>query len=332
MPSTAKIDPLLLMGPSAPGLSVHTFEQSTKSCGPLTRRYLSYVPKRLQPGSGAPVLIMLHGSSGNAETARTFHAHNRFDTLADRDGFIVVYGNAAPGAHTSPDPSFPNTGVWRQAFFDDGQVDNVEYLTKVIADLTMRGVTSGENPVFLTGISNGGGMALTAVRRLPDYFLGVAAFMPYDGQQPKPVPRTSIKRFLFAYGIDDPGMSEGYHEVLAPQPALWATAMGLSAAVIQASKKATLPDLVAEGSDYHGENRVALATRSSRVTEYSMIGADGLTQVRVLVLERAGHFWPNPIQDTQDWVLNHWGFRNQDFDAADMVWEFLKPAAAVRPL
>jgi len=328
VPSTAKIEPSLLMGPPAAGLSVHTFEQRTKSCGPLTRRYLSYVPSRLGPRSSAPVLIMLHGSGANAESARTFHAHNRFDALADRDGFIAVYGNAAPGSRTSPDPGFPNTGVWHQAVFDDGQVDDVDYLTKVIFDLTVRDVISGKNPVFLTGMSNGGGMVLEAVRRLPDYFRGVAAFMPYDGEQPKPVSPTRIKRLLFAYGINDPGMSDGYHEILAKQPPLWAAAMGLPAAAILAPKRSALPDIVAEGADYHGDNKVALATRHSHVTEQDMIGPDGLTQVRVLVLEHAGHFWPNPTEDTQDWVLNRWGLRNQDFDAADMVWEFLKPAAS----
>ena len=272
------------------------------------------------------MLIMLHGSGGNAESARTFHAHNRFDALAERDGFIAVYGNAAPGSHTSPDPGFPNTGIWHQAIFDDGQIDDVEYLTKVIADLAARDVINGKNPVLLTGISNGGGMVLEAVRRLPDYFRGVAAFMPYDGEQPKPVPPTGIKRLLFAYGINDPGMSDGYHEILAKQPALWAAAMGLPAAAILAPTQSALPDSVAEGAGYRGDNKVALATRNSHVTEQDLIGPDGFTRVRVLVLEHAGHFWPNPIQDTQDWALNRWGLRNQDFDAADMVWEFLKPA------
>jgi poly(3-hydroxybutyrate) depolymerase len=271
---------------------------------------------------------MLHGIGANAESARTFHAHNRFDALAERDQVIVVYGNAAPGSHTSPNPAFPNTGGWHQAIFDDGQVDDVEYLMKVIADLSARDVINGKNPVFLTGISNGGGMVLEAVRRMPDYFQGIAVFMPYDGEQPKPVPKTRIKRLLFAYAIDDPGMSDGYHEILAKQPALWAAAMGLPAAVILAPKQRALPDIVAEGASYHGDNKVALATRSSHVTEQDLIGPDGVTQVRVLVLEHAGHFWPNPIQDTQAWALNRWGLRNQDFDAADMAWEFLKPAAS----
>jgi len=274
--------------------------------------------------------MMLHGASTNAETARTYQTHDRFEALAERDGFIVVYPNAAPGADSSPDPYFPNTGVWRQGYFDDGQVDDVEYLAQVIGDLVTRGVISGNNPMFAAGISNGGGMVLEAARRMPDRFQGIAAFMPYDGEHPKPVPdlsATKLKRFLLAYAINDPGLVDGYHETLARLPAQWAAAMGMPAAVIAAPRKRELPNPVAEGASYRGTNKVALATRDSHVTETDLLGPDGIGQVRVLVFDHAGHFWPNPIQDKEAFILDRWGFRNQDFDAADMVWEFMKPAA-----
>ena len=328
VPHTAKIDPLFLMGPPTPGLSVHTFEQSTHGCGQLIRRYISYIPNRLEPRTQAPILIMLHGSNANAESARTFQARDRFDKLAERDGFIVIYGNAAPGSHTSPDPEFPNTGAWRQAYFDDGQVDDVQYLSQIVTDLTSRGVIDGSNPLLLAGISNGGGMVLEAARRMPNRFRGIAAFMPYDGEQPEPVPASNSKRVLIAYGIDDPGMSDGYHKTLASLPASWAAAIGISPNAISTAKRVALPNTIAEGAEYRGNNKTALATRNSQVTETDMIGANGITQLRVLVLERAGHFWPNPVADKEDWVLNRWGFRNQDFDAADMLWEFMKPAVA----
>jgi poly(3-hydroxybutyrate) depolymerase len=334
VPRTARIDPTFSYAPLGKELSLHTFEQPTKSCGPLTRRYLSYVPSTLGPRSAAPVLIMLHGSSANAESARTFLARDRFDALAARDRFIVVYGNAAPGSYTSPDPMFPNTGVWRQSFFDDGEIDDVQYLEMVLADLEARSVIAGDNPVLLTGLSNGGGMVLEAARRIPDRLLGVAALMPFDGDEPKPVPdlsRATLRRLLLAYSIDDPGMSQGYHAVLALQPARWAAAMGIPAPVIRAANEHALPDVIVEGRGYRGGNAVALGTRSSRAAELDMVAPDGGAQVRVLVFDHAGHFWPNPQGDSEDWVLEHWGFRNQDLDAADTVWEFLRTALGPDP-
>ena len=329
-PSSAVIDPSHSNAPLTKELSVHTFEQATKSCGPITRRYLSYVPRRLPLRAAVPVLIMLHGSGANAELTRDKLARNRFDALAERDGFIVVYGNAAPGIHTSPDRNIVNSGAWRQGFFDDGQVDDVEYLELVLKDLAARSIVNGDNPVFLTGLSNGGGMVLEGARRLSQRVRGIAALMPYDGKRPNPVPdltHTNLTRVLIAYTLNDPGMTAGYHETLAPLPAQWARAMGLPSSVIAEPLKTILPDLVSEGADYKGDNGVALATRNSHVTLFDMRALNCKGQVRVLILDHAGHLWPNPQQFTEDFILNQWGFRNQDFDAADMVWDFLRTAA-----
>ena len=328
VPPSARIEPSFSTAELSAELSVHTFEQQTRECGALMRRYLSFVPRRLGPRSTAPVLIMLHGSSANAESARTLMADNRFDALASRDGFIVVYGNAAPGSYTSPDPSFPNTGAWRHGFFDDGQVDDVDYLQRLLQDLTERGAIAGDNQVFLTGISNGGGMVLQAAKRLPHRFAGIAPVMPYDGEIPSPVPdlsSTELRRVLFAYTFNDPGMADGYHEILAPLPGQWAAAMGIPRAVVDAPRKTLLADAVVEGTGYPGKDAVALATRNSRVTQLDMVSPDGKSRVRVLRMDHAGHFWPNPRGDSSGWILRRWGFRNQDFDAADVIWEFLRP-------
>lgn len=327
VPSSAIIAPEQSDAPLSEELSLHVFQQATASCGPITRRYLSYVPRRLPPRSAAPVLMVLHGSGANAEAMRNWLTRNRFDALAERDGFVVVYGNAAPGEHTSADRRIKNSGSWRQGFYDDGQVDDIEYLRLVLKDLVARSVISGDNAVLLTGLSNGGGMVLEGARRLYQSVSGVAALMPYDGPRPKPVPNLSssrLSRVLVAYTINDPGMMAGYHETLAPLPAQWAQAMGLPAAVITAPKKSMLQDLVSEGAGYQGDNEVALATRDSHVTEFDMASPDVKGQVRVLVLDHAGHLWPNPEQFTEQSFVNRFGFRNQDFDAADMVWDFLR--------
>lgn len=332
VPNPAIIEPARSNAPLTRELSLHTFEQPTKACGSITRRYLSYVPSRLAARTSAPVLFVLHGKGANAEFMRSYLTRDRFDALAERDGVIVVYGNAAPGVHSIGDPRFLNSGAWRQSFFDDNQVDDVDYLERVLDDLKARGVIDGNNALFLTGMSNGGGMVLEAARRLAHRVSGVAALMPYDGEHPKPVPdlvATKLKRVLIAYAIHDPGMLPGYHDVLAPLPAQWAKAMGLPEAVIAKPTKSALPDLVKEGANYRGKESVPLATRDSHVVQLDMVASTG-AHVRTLILDHAGHFWPNPTQLTEDMVLNIWGFRNQDFDAADMAWDFLRVAEVAK--
>ncbi len=308
-------------------LSLHVFEQETTGdCGSLTRRYLSYVPSYFEPSSDAPILFALHGSGANAETTQELQARGGLDELAEREGFVVVYGNAAPGAYTDASPYVPNSGAWRQDSYDDGQVDDVEYLRLVLGDLAARGVTSGDNAVYLTGLSNGGGMVLAAARRAPELFSGIAPFMPFVGWSPASVPDlsgTPLQRVLFAYAPDDPGLPPAYTPVLEEQAAAWAQALGIPQSVIDEPVVVELPDVVEEGSDYEGDSAAALATRDSRVVQLDMSDPETGAELRVLRFDRAGHFWPNPVQDEADWVLDRWGFRNQDVDASIAVWEFL---------
>src|SRR5690606_36498268 len=145
----------------------------------------------------------------NAESHADVITRGSLDALARERGFIVVYGNAAPGAGTSADPTFPNTGTWQQTSFDDGQVDGGQYLWLVLDDLRTRGVSSGDNPLYLSGLSNGVGMVLEAARRYPDRVTGVAAFMPFAGLEPADIPdlqNSQLDRVLIAYSMADPGL------------------------------------------------------------------------------------------------------------------------------
>lgn len=325
VPKGAKVDPSLTTAKLTDELTLHTFQQPTKRCGALPRRYLSFVPKRLGQAASVPVVMVLHGSSANAESMQQYMTRGRFDELATRDGFIVIYGNAAPGAHTDPSPNMPNTGVWRQGELDDGDVDDVAYLLTVLDDLKTRGVISGKNPVYLTGLSNGGGMVLKAARQAPERFRGIAPVMAYDGAKPAPLPDLrgkGLSRVCFIYGMNDPGLPKGYASILGNSAHQWAEALGLSGMQIDHPQRTELPDRVREGDGYTGDSLVARSTSNSRATEYDIVDRASDIRVRTIVLDHAGHFWPNPGGETASWAINRWGFRNQDFDAADAVWGF----------
>lgn len=309
---------------STTGVELHTFEQPTPSCGAVTRRYLAYVPDRARGADGAPVLLVLHGSSADAESMRDFMTQRRFEALADRDGFVVVYGNAVPGQVTTP--SMPNGGAWR--FEGSPEVDDHEYLKLVIEDLRARSVLSGDSPLFLTGLSNGGGMVLHAAMEAPERYRGVAAIAPYVGavaEQPERHSSWATTRVLIAYAEADPGMpSPDYNRIIEPLPAAWATALGVDSAAVEAPVQTDLPDRTVEGESYTGDAPNALGTRDSRVTQIDFTGAG--VAVRALDLGRAGHFWPVFEHNDPPDVLSRWGLRNQDLDASDAVWEFFATA------
>lgn len=61
----------------------------------MQRRYLVYAPKNLSQ-TPVPVVFVFPGYGTNAESAAVYYTQTRFETLADRDGFVVVYGNGLP--------------------------------------------------------------------------------------------------------------------------------------------------------------------------------------------------------------------------------------------
>lgn len=310
------------------GVHLYTFPQSTKDCGTVTRRYLAYVPPSLSdPATGptsAPILIVLHGSGVDAETMRN-GTQARFEALAAQDGFIVVYGNAAPNGTTVP--AFPNGGSFRR---DAGaEVDDVAYLQLIAADLVARGIITGTNPVFLTGHSDGGGMAYIAGLRDPSRYRGLGLIMPFPGSPPPlPVamPGSTIRRVVLSYTPGDPGMPAGFPTQLVPAGPAWAQAIGVPADEIAAPIQTELPDLVKEGDGYTGSVANALATEDS-AAETIDYGIDPSGPMcRVIRFNHAGHLWPMPNPDDNDALIGMFGFRNQDMDMADVLWSFFKSA------
>ncbi|MBN2525485.1 MAG: prolyl oligopeptidase family serine peptidase [Deltaproteobacteria bacterium] len=328
--------------PLPAGLTLHTFDQGTPRCGPIRRRYFQFVPASLPAGSGAPVVMALHGSEGNAESFEGFYSHGRFVDLATQNGFIAVYGNAAPGPRSSTDPHILNAHTWRTSIDDDGQVDDVAYLELVLNDMKSRGVISGDNDIYLVGLSNGGGMVLTAAAKRPDMFKGIASFMPFVGWEPFIVPDltgTGLDRIIIGISEHDPVLNAVYSEhlncpepsgcakyddILSSLPADFAKAMGLPMDVIGNPTVVQLPNVVNEGADYAGDNPVALRTRNSTATQLDMRAGDGSGRLRLLKFVQGGHLWPSSIGDSDDGLNESFGFRNQDIDAADAVWDFFK--------
>jgi len=300
-------------------VQLYTFEQPTRSCGALVRRYLVYVPDSLTADTDAPVLIVLHGTGADAESMLDFMTQGRFQALADRDGFVVVYGNAAPSPEATT--SIPNGGVWVSEPTAANEVDDDAYLRLVVDDLVARSIIRGENQIYLAGLSNGGGMAYHAALRAPNRYTGVAAIMPYLGAPPPNPETSSFRRVLLAYTAGDPGLPPGYHETLAALPAQWASALNLA----NTPTMTALPDLVVEGQAYEGAGAVPLATRDSRGMQFDYASETSDASLRVLVFDRAGHFWPVPQHRDPAEVLERWGFRNQDIDIADEIWGFFEP-------
>ena len=129
------------------------------------RDYSLYVPPELD--GPAPLLMVLHGSTGNAATIRRRSGY-RFEHLARRAGVVVAYPVGVDG-------------YWngcRKAATHAAQLNNTDdvgFLKTLVGDLTGSGLVDATR-VYAAGYSNGGHMAYRLAVEAPDLVAGIAAF------------------------------------------------------------------------------------------------------------------------------------------------------------
>ncbi len=137
--------------------------------GDYSRRYLVYAPPEVGKTSTAPVVLLLHGGGGDANSLIRSAG---MDAIADREKFIVVY----------PEGTGKKIGKKRFSVWNGGRccgkakeenVDDVGFLAEVI-----RRVKSDyridSNRVFMSGHSNGAIMSYRFACDRPDLITAIA--------------------------------------------------------------------------------------------------------------------------------------------------------------
>lgn len=141
-----------------------TSEDASVRQGERRRHYVLYLPAH--PAERPALLVVLHGSGSNGERMRRESGY-RFDALADRDGFLVLYPDGFEG-HWNDCRKAASYSARRL------NIDDVGFLSTMIERLQReRGVDPQR--IFVTGYSNGGQMALRLAAEAPDAVAGVAA-------------------------------------------------------------------------------------------------------------------------------------------------------------
>jgi polyhydroxybutyrate depolymerase len=107
-----------------------------------------------------PLVIALHGAG---ETGNDFANDTGFSRLADREGFLVAY----------PSSGGPND-YWNMSGQVPGGTNDVEALERSLDQLEAA-VCVDRGRVFVTGVSNGGGMTARLACELSERLAGVAS-------------------------------------------------------------------------------------------------------------------------------------------------------------
>jgi polyhydroxybutyrate depolymerase len=178
----------------SPGRPDGGLERATLDVAGVRRSYrVARAPGAEEAGAGRPLLIVLHGSGTTGKNIAT-----TFTGLATR----------SPAAGVTA--VFPDgwRGVWHIARAPDGEpaLDDPAFLVALVRHLTDD--PSRPRPVFLAGLSNGGGFAEHVARHglLPVAGLFVVAGTIREfSRQAEPVPRQRTAVTLMA-GTGDPAV------------------------------------------------------------------------------------------------------------------------------
>jgi polyhydroxybutyrate depolymerase len=254
-------------------------------------------------GKPAPLVLMLHGAMG---TAAQIEDYLGLSAVAERDGFAVAYpqgtGRGWNDARAGKARFAPNAST----------ADDVKFLNALIDELIAKGIADPKR-IYISGLSNGGFMAMRMACEAPERF---AAFVAMIASAPlsaaitcrpkRPLPVLLINGTndsLVKFTAKDAASQGNFGaEELA---GFWGERNGCKSFTDEA-----LPDLDPKDN----------STISAR--RYTSCPAKG--NVELLTVQGGGHQPPSRGKVRDYPMLSRLlGVRNHDIDTAETVWAFL---------
>ncbi|MCB6367155.1 S-layer homology domain-containing protein [Intestinibacillus massiliensis] len=136
----------------------------------FTRRWMTFVPSSYKKGTAVPLVLAMHGYS-SANTA--FTGDTRWQEVAEKNGFIVVFAQAYPvdGGYGENIP-VPYWNNYSGPAYE-GTPDDISFLRQLIA-ATEKDYSIDASRVYATGHSNGSGETWALALDAPGLFAAVA--------------------------------------------------------------------------------------------------------------------------------------------------------------
>ncbi len=148
------ISPQVGAGQTAKARRAYDFRQAVTSDG-AQRTYLVHVPASYDRAKPMPLIMVFHGLHMNGAIMSPL---TRFDILAEKKNFIVVYPDGLGGR-------------WQMS--SSGGPDDVRFITDMIGNLS-RTVNIDTRRIYAVGISNGGYFTERLACDMPDRLAGIA--------------------------------------------------------------------------------------------------------------------------------------------------------------
>jgi polyhydroxybutyrate depolymerase len=252
------------------------------------REYLLYVPKNYDRSRPTPLVISMHAAGlwGAAQKETS-----RWNDLADRKGFIVVYPSGVGGK---------GVRVWRAEVGDDLGKD-VRFISELI-DTLSASYNIDSNRIYANGLSKGGGMAFALSCTLSNRIAAVgmvAAAQTLSWRwctDERPVPMIAF------HGTADPDVPyNGGPSWLSPRP---------------------FPNVPGWSLKWARKNRCdpnpVESTVAADVTRRAYTGCADGAEVVLYTVRGGGHTWPGGTP-LPEWFV---GRTTGSIDATSLMWAF----------
>ena len=254
--------------------------------GGIKRTYLLHVPSSYSGRNRTPLVIALHGYSGNA---LDFAKHTKLSVKSNDEDFIVVYPNGLTIPPNTNGPQAWNAG----GFFEEwtGGADDVGFISQLI-DLICQYYLIDTTRIYITGHSNGAMMAYRLGFELSDK---IAAIAPHSGQMVyTPAGKmNSPVHVLHLHGLNDYNVNYyGSNDSLEMIYDAVDTVLGRWSAQFSGN---TLPDTIYSDPEY-----------IIKEWKSNMNGP----AIQLYLSNSAGHTW--------------FTLENSGISATDVIWDFFK--------
>lgn len=276
----------------APGTAFADLKSHAIAIDGKQRSYHLYTPARLQPSP--PLLVVLHGGGGKGRQIMRY-TRLRFNQLAENEGFLVVYPDAAGGTWDFGEGTVSEALRTRH--------NDLKFLTTMIRRIsTDAGVN--RRRIFATGISRGGQASYFLACKRPGLIRAIAPvampipdFLVDDCRRPGPIP------ILVINGTDDPIVPYNGGPIR----------LGRRDRGTVLSTDATL-------ELFRAKNGCGSRVAKSVNGEVDILRFRGCGAPTVLFrVNSGGHTWPGARRSLPQRIV---GTTNDDIAATDEIWNF----------
>lgn len=269
------------------------------------RTYLIHLPPKEKMQKQVPLLFHLHGGGGTSYGCMGL-TFGRFNELADREGFIVVYPQGFEKQWNDG-----RTGNFRTE--EQLKLDDVGFIVKITEELKKK-YKIDNTKIFTAGMSNGGFMSSRLICDRPDIFNGAAIITATLSKEyfPKCNPSKPVA-VLIMNGTDDPLVpyNGGFVKVFKKTRGEIISTDDL----IQfwKEKNACTNKEVIKPKDKYDDGTSLI------IEKYTVCKTGG--SLLLYKIEGGGHTWPGGKQYLGEKLI---GKTSKEINACDEIWNFFK--------